>query len=144
MARFIKEDDYEVQIRQEIATVMDAQFGRKKLITAENMAIGQIRNHLAGKYDCNAIFAPAESGTDTRDAFIVMIVIDIALYHLWSKEAPGRVPKHREMRYTDALEWLKDVQNGKPADLPLLKDNSGENISDVRLWSTRTLEDNRF
>lgn len=143
MARFIKETDYEVKIRQEIAQVIDAQYSRRKLITAENIAIAQIRNHLASKYDCVKIFTPA-GATDERDMFIVSLVMDIALYQVWFKEAPGRMPKHRQLAYEDALEWLKAVQEGKPCDLPLLQDASGEDVGEIRIWSAREYEDNRF
>ena len=107
MARFLKDSDYDVQIRTEIAKIIDSATNTPKFITAEGMAIAQIRNHIAGRYDCNKIFTPAVDGeTDIRDQYIVMLVIDIALYHLWSKEAPNNIPKHRELRYNDALEWL--------------------------------------
>jgi phage gp36-like protein len=142
MARFLTDSDYDVQIRTEIAKIIDSASNTPKFLKAENMAIAQIRNHLSGRYDCDKIFTPI-SGTDTRDQYIVMLVIDIALYHLWSKEAPNNIPKHRELRYNDALEWLKSVQDGKAADLPELTD-AGEEVGTVRIWSKNEPEDNRF
>jgi phage gp36-like protein len=110
------------------------------------MAIAQIRNHIAGRYDCDKIFTAAPSTEeDPRDQYIVMLVIDIALYHLWSKEAGNRIPKHRELRYKDALDWLQAVQKGESADLPELTDETtGETTGDIRIWSKQKPEDNRY
>ena len=142
---FLKEADYDVQIRSEISKIIDATIGGTKLLKAENMAIAQIRNHIAGRYDCAKIFASIANGQpDTRDQYIVMLTIDIALYHLWSKEAANNIPKHRELRYNDALEWLKSIQKGESADLPPLTDEAGDTVSDIRMWSKNEPEDNRF
>jgi phage gp36-like protein len=142
---FLTEDDYTVQIREEILKIIDDTDDSTKLLAAEKMAIAQIRNHLAGRYDCDQIFAVIEEGEeDTRDQFIVMITIDILLYHLWSKEAANNIPKHRELRYNDALEWLKAIQKGQEADLPALVDEDGEEVGDIRIWSKYELEENRF
>jgi len=141
--RFLKDSDYNVQIRSEIAKIIDNTTGSINLLQAEGMAIAQIRNHIAGRYDCNKIFTPA-GDVDTRDQYIVMIVIDLALYHLWSKEGPNNIPKTRELRYEDALKWLTAVQKGQDADLPALTNESGEEESDIRIWSEQTKESNRF
>ena len=143
MSRFLTDDDYAVQIRTEISKIIDSTTNSVKLIASEQMAIDQIKNHIAGRYDCDKIFTPADT-TDTRDKFIVMIVIDLALYHLWTKEAPNNIPKTRELRYNDALEWLKEVQKGQSCNLPKLQDDSGVDMIDVRIWSDRTPENNMY
>jgi len=143
--RFLTDADYDVQVRSEIAKLLDATTQKSKLVKAEAMAIAQVRNHLSGRYDCNKIFAPITEGEeDTRDQYIVMLVVDLALYHLWSKEGGNNIPKTRELRYTDALEWLKAVQKGEAADLPALTNDSGDAVSDVRIWSLRTQGNNQF
>ena len=143
--RFLTDSDYAVQLRDEIAHIIDPTTERSKLIRSEDMAIAQIKNFLGGKYDVAKIFAPVVSGADdTRDAYIVMITIDLALYHLWSKEGGNNIPKTRELRYSDALEWLKAVQYDHSANLPLITNESGETASDIRLWSRRSLSDNQY
>lgn len=138
---FLTPQDYTVQIRTEISRIIDNTVDSSKLAAAEKMAIAQVRNHLAGRYDVNTIFAATG---DARDSFIIMIVIDLALYHLWSKEGGNNIPKLREVRYNDALEWLKAVQNGQTADLPEIADESGEVPAMIRIWSKNAQENNRY
>lgn len=143
---FLNESDYTVQLRGEIAKIIDPTLDRAKLLAAERMAIAQIRNHIAGRYDCDKIFvdAPAEGEPDNRDMYMVMITIDLALYHLWSKEGGNNIPKTRELRYNDALKWLQDVQGGKSADLPELTDDSGAEVGDIHIYSLRAQGDNQY
>lgn len=110
------------------------------------MAIAQIRNHIAGRYDCKKIFidAPVADEEDVRDMYVVMIAIDLTLYHLWSKEGGNNIPKTRELRYNDALKWLQDIQAGKDADLPELTDDNGIEIDDCHIYSLRTQGDNQY
>ena len=142
---FLKETDYTVQIRTEIAKIIDPTLDRAKLIAAEKMAIDQIRNHIAGRCDIAKVFIDAPtSGEDLRDMYVVMLTIDIALYHLWCKEGGNNMPKTRELRYNDALKWLQDVQKGNPNNLPQVTAENGAVLEDVKIWSRRTLEDNQY
>lgn len=142
---FLQESDYTVQLRGEIAKIIDPTTDRAKLLAAEKMAVAQIRNHIAGRYDCAKIFIDAPTtGEDARDMYIVMIAIDLTLYHLWSKEGGNNIPKTRELRYNDALKWLQDIQQGKDADLPELTDSDGAEIGDVHIYSLRTQGDNQY
>ena len=119
---FINESDYDVQVRQEILSLLDTSEGNANLGTAERMAIDQIKQYIGGRYDCDTIFSATG---ENRDMFIVMITIDIALYHLWSKRAPRKIPELRAQRYQDALDWLKGVGDGTlKSDLPQLDDDS--------------------
>lgn len=78
-----------------------------------------------------------------RNPFVILKLVDIVLYHLHSKEAARAMPKIREDRYQDALDWLKMVGKGTiDADLPLLPDESDTN-QEIRFGS-KTLEDNDF
>lgn len=147
MSRFIKDTDYDVLIRTEIKNILLENYSATKLLSAEQMAIAQIKNYLAGRYDVAAIFTPAiENEDDTRNAFVVMIVIDCALYHLYCSIAPNKIPEHRSNRYQDALEWLKLMVEGKGnADLPMIKDESTGEVKDsFRLSSKRTFNDNKW
>lgn len=133
MSRFLTDTDYDVLIRTEIRSILLENYAETKLLTAEQMAISQIKNYLAGRYNVGLIFS-AES--ESRNHFIVMISIDCTLYHLYSSLAPNKIPEHRSQRYADALEWLKLMAEGKTtADLPLLVDEDGEIKTDVRITS---------
>lgn len=119
---FINESDYDVQVRQEILSLLDTSEGNANLGTAERMAIDQIKQYIGGRYDCDTMFSATG---ENRDMFIVMITIDIALYHLWSKRAPRKIPELRAQRYQDALDWLKGVGDGTlKSDLPQLDGDS--------------------
>lgn len=136
MSRFLKNTDYKVLIRQEIKKLLDGSLPGDdensppptKLLQAESAAIQQIRNWLSNAYDCDTIFS-ASNDPDERDQFIVVITIDITLYHLYSQTGHKDVPEHRSQRYQDALDWLKAAGKGEiGADLPTLpsEDNPGE------------------
>jgi len=142
MARFLQQVDYESQIKPEIIKQLTDPtdwFQSAKLVRAEQKAIAQIRNRIGKRYDCDAIFAGSlsEAETDTRDAWVITITVDITLYHLYSQTGAKDVPEHRSTRYQDAIDWLKDVGNGETtADLPELTDtNTGDTYTDFRLNS---------
>ena len=155
MSRFLKDTDYAVLIRTEIKNILLENYSETKLLSAEQMAISQIKNYLAGRYDVAAIFTPllepAEGDNpgeqiDTRNAYIVMITIDCALYHLYCSIAPNKIPEHRSNRYQDVIEWLKMMAEGKGyADLPLIKDESTGEVKDsFRLSSNNKVTNNKW
>ncbi|WP_268848135.1 phage protein Gp36 family protein [Flavobacterium aestivum] len=148
MSRFLKDTDYAVLIRNEIKNILLENYTETKLLSAEEMAIAQIKNYLAGRYDVAAIFTTLADGatTDIRNAYIVMITIDCALYHLYCSIAPNKIPEHRSNRYQDVMEWLKLIAEGKGyADLPLIKDEStGEAKDSFRLSSKNTFTNNKW
>lgn len=153
MSRFLKDTDYAVLIRNEIKNILLENYTETKLQSAEQMAIAQIKNYLAGRYDVEFIFTPLlppvegeGEQLDIRNAFIVMITIDCALYHLYCSLAPNKIPEHRSNRYQDALEWLKMMAEGKGnADLPLIKDESTGEVKDTfRLSSNNKFTNNKW
>jgi phage gp36-like protein len=148
MARFLKDEDYTSLIRNEIKDILTENHeDDADLLRSEDMAIAQIRNYLFGRYDVDKIFASVHEGeADTRNAHIVMIAIDITIYHLYTAEAPGKISQLRETRYQDTLNWLKEVTqaNGdRRADLPLVKSETGEEKVGFRLKS-RPRTNNRY
>ncbi len=83
---------------------------------AETYAMEEAAGYLRNRYLPDVAFAA--TGAD-RNPMLVMIVADIALYHLVSW-LPKRIGfEIRELRYNRAIQWLKDVQGGKTSpDLP--------------------------
>lgn len=140
MANFIQESDYEVQARGELLRLLDGTDERAAILQAERFAISQIRKHLGGRYDCNTLFSATD---EDRDDYIIMITIDLTLYHLWSKKSPKTTPEHRKIRYDDALAWLTSVGSGEtPTDLPQLP--TDEYQGDVRIFSRYKPNDNKY
>ena len=137
---FINDEDYEVQVRQEIKALLEGSDDTPVISMAERMAIDQIKSYIGGRYDVQTIFA--QEG-EQRDHFIVMITIDIALYHLWSKRAPRKIPEFRAQRYQDAIDWLKAVGEGTMAtDLPQLP--ADEYTGDVVIQSNYKPNQNKY
>lgn len=130
MVRFIKEDDYGMLIKSEIQAILVTGYDDPKLVQAEQTAIAQMRNYLCGRYNIEKIF-----DAEQRDEFIVMTLIDIALYHLYSSKAASKLPEHRSQRYEDALTWLKGASKGTMSvNLPE-KETTEAYSGDVRIRS---------
>lgn len=137
---FIEESDYEVQVRQEIMSILDPSAANTAIEMAERIAIDQIKSYLSGRYDVEVIFAATGK---KRNHFLLMIAIDIALYHLWSKRAPRKIPELRSERYQDALNWLKAVGEGTmTTDLPQLQGD--DFFGNCIISSKYQPNDNRF
>lgn len=122
--RFLRDTDYDDQIRAELRAVIDPSKDNTQLRAAELKALAQMKKYLSSRYDIEVIFMPVDDNEpDARDAFVVMTLIDIVLYHIWSKER-GKMPQVRNDRYQDALDWLKTVGNGEQiCDLPTKPDD---------------------
>lgn len=130
---FLTEDDYTVLVRNEIKNILLENYTEDKLRAAEQMAIAQVKNYLSGKYDVAEIF---EQEDENRNSHIVMIVIDCALYHLYTSTVPKRMPEIRSLRYQDAIDWLKLVAKGEAtADLPGNKDDDGNELEGIKFSS---------
>ncbi len=144
---FLEVEDYSVLIRKELKNIVEeSEFdgieADVKRLQAEGMAISQIKNSLSGRYDTDAVFS-AEG--NARNHYIVMISVDLTLYHLYTSVAPNLIPDVRSTRYQDAIDWLKDVRKGDAnADLPRWKDEAGEDQFDFRFGSERKNENNKW
>lgn len=142
MYRFLKDTDYDDQIRQEIRNILDNTTDLRKLRQAEEKAIAQVKMRLSSRYDITRIFNNTPDNTpDTRNQFIVMLLVDIVLYHLWSTQ--GQIPKIRNDRYQDALDWLKSVFDGAiVSDLPTRPDN--EIAGGAQIYSLHAADNNKY
>ena len=112
---FLTIDDFKTVCDPQTLTVIN-QDDTANLDRAECYAIEEVSSYLRTRYDVAATFSM--SGQQ-RNGYLVMIVADVALYHLvaW---LPKRIGFDiRETRYNQAIAWLKDVQAGRATpDLP--------------------------
>ena len=124
---FLTTDDFKAVCDTQTLTVIN-QNDTGNLDRAERYAIEEVSSYLRTRYDVATAFAM--TGTQ-RNGYLVMIVADVALYHLVSW-LPKRIGFDiRETRYNQAIAWLKDVQSGKATpDLPTPTDpDTGQETS---------------
>lgn len=123
--RFLTTDDFKAVCDDKTLQVID-QASTANLERAEGYAIEEISSYLSSRYDTAQAFAATG---DARNAQLVMITCDVALYHLiaWLPKRIGF--EIRDIRYKSAIAWLRDVQAGKssPA-LPMPVDSSGDEV----------------
>ncbi len=130
---FLTQEDYTALIRNEIKDILLENYSESKLQAAEQMAIQQVKNYLSGRYNIDAIFKATDN---ERNAHIVMVVLDCALYHLYTSTVPKRMPDIRSQRYQDAIDWLKLVAQGEAlADLPKPKSEKGQELLGLKISS---------
>ena len=77
---------------------------------ALKFALDEVRSYMRTKYRIDQEFA--KTG-DARNEYLMMIVADITLYHLYSM-LPSRMSlETREARYKSAIKWLEGVRDSK-------------------------------
>lgn len=105
MSKFITPQDYDASIHREI---LDALTRSDEAVVeiCEDRAIAEMRGYLSARYDVDAIFS-AEG--DDRNQLILMMAIDITVYHLFSIHNPQKMSDIRKDRYDRAMEWLNLV-----------------------------------
>jgi phage gp36-like protein len=133
---FLSQADYMPQIQPEIkqAVASDPTIWSSSELQAQEEIEGYLRN----RYDVANIFNKVGTARNQR---IVMLMVDIALYHTVSRLAPRNIPELREVRYEQAIDWLKAVNKGTVTpDLPLIPDTANGGFqSELRLGSNKKL-----
>ena len=102
---FITEEDYKVVIGDAALKVI-SQVSPENRANAEAEAQEEIAGYLRPKYDCDAIF---NASGNARNQLILMMAIDIAVYHIFCIHNPQKLSDVRRERYERAVEWLKAV-----------------------------------
>ncbi|MCZ2128845.1 MAG: DUF1320 domain-containing protein [Bacteroidia bacterium] len=133
---FLSQSDYTAQIQPEIKQAISSD---PSLWTASELqAQEEITGYLRNRFDVADIFSKINNDRNPR---IVMLMVDIVLYHIHSRIAPRNIPEIREVRYEQAIEWLKAVNKGTIVpDLPMLDDPiNGGSLSELKLGSNPKL-----
>ena len=102
----------------------------------EDRAVEEMRCYLSKRYDCDRIFT--RTG-DERSQLVLMMAIDIAVYHIFSIHNPRNLSPLRKERYERAVEWLRAVAAEEiSADgLPLLPEETRAAKSNFLIKSNR-------
>ena len=108
MSEFINKTDYDASVHAEIIDSV-TRHDETLLDICENRAIEEMISYLSGRYDTNALFA---TRGDERPQLVLMMCLDIAIYHIFCIHNPMKLSKMRENRYQRAVEWLKSVRKG--------------------------------
>lgn len=109
MSQFIELKDYDASIHREI---LDAITRSDEAIIeiCEDRAIAEMRGYLSARYDCDLLFSARGGG---RNQLVLMMALDMAVYHLFCIHNPQKLSQVRKDRYDRAVEWMKAVQKGE-------------------------------
>ena len=105
MNGFIQAKDYDASIHAEILDRITRSDDEVVKI-CEDRAIAEMRGYLGGRYDCDAIFS---ARGDDRLPLVVMMAVDITVYHLFSIHNPKAMSDIRRDRYERAVQWMEGV-----------------------------------
>ena len=105
MSQFIHPEDYDASIHSEILARLTRD-DESIVEICEDRAIAEMRGYLSARYDVDAIFS-AEG--KSRNQLVLMMAIDITVYHLFCIHNPQKLSQMRKDRYERAVEWLKQV-----------------------------------
>lgn len=131
----LTEQDYRVVIG-EAALKIISQASEDIRTRAEQEAMSEIAGYLRPKYDVDAIFS--EEGTDGTDPYLVMVIADVALYHMVSSMPQKMGSEVRKERYENATRWLQGVAAGKIVpNLPLAVDSEGNPSGTDTSWNAQ-------
>ena len=116
MSNFINITDYDASIHRDILDALTREDASLVEI-CEDRAIAEMRSYLSGRYDCDALFSAtvpggSSPGEDSRHQLVLMMALDIAIYHIFSIHNPMKLSQLRKDRYERAIEWLKAVAAG--------------------------------
>ena len=120
MSQFITLEDYDASIHREILDALlrhDSEIQDSAIIEiCEDRAIEEMRSYMDKFY---------ATGTD-RNQLVLMMALDIAIYHIFCQHNPYKMSQVRKDRYDRAVEWLKAVAAGKItiADAPRLPEET--------------------
>lgn len=105
MSQFVQLSDYDASIHREILDAL-TRADESLIEICEDRAIAEMRCYLSKRYDCDRIFEA--TGAD-RLQLVLMMVIDIAVYHIFCIHNPQKLSQLRKDRYDRAVEWMKAV-----------------------------------
>lgn len=109
MSDFIQYSDYKASLHNEILDALTRE-DAEVIEICEDRAISEMRSYMSGKYDCDAIFSATG---DNRHPLVLMMALDIAIFHIFCIHNPQKLSQMRKDRYNRAIEWLVAISKGK-------------------------------
>lgn len=105
---FLTDADFELSIRADQLDKI-TKSNPALLSVAVNVALDEVSSYLAARYDLDATFTAVG---DDRNIMLVTRLVDMALYHLYSRISPNNIPDLRRDRYLEATDLFKGAQKG--------------------------------
>jgi phage gp36-like protein len=105
---FIEKLDFDASVHAEILNALTREDNEVLALLVER-AVAEMEGYLSARYDTAAIFTAR--GAD-RLQIVVMMCVDIAVYHAYCLANPIKLSAMRKERYERAVDWLKAVQKG--------------------------------
>ncbi len=134
MSQFVELRDYDASIHRDILDALVRE-DEPVIEICEDRAIAEMRCYLSKRYDCDRIFSATG---EERNQLVLMMVIDIAVYHIFVSTTPRNSPMRKD-RYERAVEWMKAVAAEEISieGAPLLPAEERAGNSDFRIESNR-------
>lgn len=108
MKQFIDPTDYDATVHRDILDALTR--GDDSILDiCEDRAIEEMSSYLSGRYDIDRLF---DARDGERHPLVLMMCLDIAVYHIYSAGNPQKLSEMRKNRYDRAVEWMKAVQKG--------------------------------
>ncbi|HLP52167.1 MAG TPA: phage protein Gp36 family protein [Chitinophagales bacterium] len=94
------------------------------LTEASASAKSEVEDYLNTLYDTVQIF---NRTGDDRHRSVVRVMCELTLYYAHKRINPHNIPELRRQGYQDAINWLKDVRDGRmaPRGLPRIENEDG-------------------
>lgn len=108
MSNFITKQDFDATVHSEILSALTREDDAIVAICV-NRAIEEMTSYLAVRYDTQKIFSARKN---ERSQLVMMMCLDIAVYHIFCIHNPQKLSQMRKDRYDRATVWLKAVAKG--------------------------------
>ncbi len=92
MSQFVELRDYDASIHRDILDALVRE-DEPVIEICEDRAIAEMRCYLSKRYDCDRIFSTTG---EERNQLVLMMVIDIAVYHIFCIHNPPETLAHAE------------------------------------------------
>lgn len=106
---YLEEIDFATLADQDDINVVTGSDATKRN-RALTMAMDEARGYMRMRYRIDQEFAKIG---DARNDYIMMIVADLTIYHLYSMLSPRMGIETKKERYDAAKTWLREVRDGK-------------------------------
>lgn len=133
MSNFIDIEDYNASIHREILDSL-VRDDEALIEICEDRAIAEMECYLSRRYDTKMLFQAR--GVD-RNQLVLMMALDITVYHIFSIHNPMKISQIRKDRYTRAKEWLEAVAGEQISisNAPLSSKDERQNSSQFMIHS---------